>query len=322
MLILSKTSIKTTILLILFIFWGSFLQASSNVVQPCYGGSFDHLLIQEDTIKTPVAKVETSGDFVIPERLKEKIFEFQINSEITYLSFRHFVKPEAKKSFFDAWIKEQETRKLEKETDSLRKIYAHASDDQKEQIAAIILKNEQQSIAFNNEIPAMYENARNLENQFWQTATAEMHNERMLKISQFRDSLELQNRKKHEQSVSQAESSIDTLILQVQTTQPAEAKAETVPEIVYKIQIGAFKGKIPETSNKLIKKLSLIRKVENYVDEKGVKVYTTGNLRLYQEAQTLLNQVKQEGVKNPIIAAYHKGKRVPVEEAKKLNKEQ
>jgi hypothetical protein len=91
--------------------------------------------------------------------------------------------------------------------------------------------------------------------------------------------------------------------------------------IIYKIQIGAYKGKIPETSNKLIKKLSIIRKVENFVDEKGFKVYTTGNLRLYPEAETMLSQVKQEGVKNAVITAYQNGKKIPVTEARKLNNE-
>ena len=38
------------------------------------------------------------------------------------------------------------------------------------------------------------------------------------------------------------------------------------------------------------------------MDEKGVKIYTTGNLRLYPEAVTMLNQVKQEGIKNAVIS--------------------
>lgn len=65
----------------------------------------------------------------------------------------------------------------------------------------------------------------------------------------------------------------------------------------------------------------MLRKVENYIDEKGYSIYTTGNLKTYQEAVTLQNQVKQEGVKNPTVTAYFQGKKIPVEEAKKINKE-
>ena len=67
----------------------------------------------------------------------------------------------------------------------------------------------------------------------------------------------------------------------------------------------------------MIKKLSVIRKVENYTDEKGVKIFTTGNLKVYQEAVTLQNQVKQEGVKNPVIIAFEKGKKIELNTAKK-----
>ncbi len=327
MLILSKTSIKTTTLLVLFILSSSFSFASKALdnlpEEHLFSAAF--YLPLNDTIKREIAsetKVpEKSVDFIIPEILANKIIDFQVNSEISYLSFRHFVRSEAKKSFFNAWIKEIELKKLLAHTDSLRKIYSHAANEQKDQIASVILKSEQQTITLNEEIPALYENARNIEDRYWQTTTAEELTSFRAKLGNFKDSLDQIARKIHEQAQSNTETSTDTLMLQIEQTKATEAKADTNPEIIYKIQIGAFKGKIPEPSNKLIKKLSVIRKVENYVDDKGVKVFTTGNLRTHQEAVTLQNQIKQEGVKNPIVAAYHKGKRITVAEAKKINKE-
>lgn len=327
MLILSKTSIKTTVLLVLFILSASFSFAAKALHNSSEEHSFSTAIClpQNDTIKTevvPETKVqEKQAEFIIPEILLNKTIDFQVNSEISYLSFRHFVKPEAKKAFFNAWIKELELKKLSAHTDSLRKVYSHASDNMKEQIASVILKNEQQTILLNEEIPALYQNARETEDNYWKMATEEALTSFRSKLSNFKDSIDQIAQKKQEDARKNAETSTDTLTLQIEQKKAAEAKTEINPEIVYKIQIGAFKGKIPEPSNKLIKKLSVIRKVENYVDDKGVKVFTTGNLRTYQEAVTLQNQVKQEGVKSPVVAAYHKGKRITVAEAKKLNKE-
>lgn len=327
MLILSKTSIKTTTLLVLFILFSSFSFATKALdnLPDKHLFSAEFYLPLNDTTKTeitPETKVpEKPAVFSIPEILLHKTIEFQVNSDINYLSFRHFIKPEAKKAFFNAWIKELELKKLLTQTDSLRKVYSHASDNQKEQIASTILKNEQQTIQLNEEIPTLYQNAREIEDKYWQTAATEELNSFRKKLSQFKDSLDQAARKIQEQNEKNAENSIDTLLLLPDKVNTTEAKAETNPEIIYKIQIGAFKGKIPEPANKLIKKLSVIRKVENYVDDKGVKVFTTGNLRTYQEAVTLQSQVKQEGVKSPVVAAYHKGKRITVAEAKKINKE-
>ncbi len=68
-------------------------------------------------------------------------------------------------------------------------------------------------------------------------------------------------------------------------------------------------------------KISVIRKVENYTDEKGVVVYTTGNLISYEDAVIMQKQVQQEGIKDAIIAAYLNGKRITLEQAKEIEKE-
>lgn len=330
-----KTVIKTSFLLLLFILVNKELLANygnrSNQFQIEMVISSDKSLSDffftqvkaGDTISTKNNETQTikpEESFVIPGSLARKIFNFQVNSDITYRSFSHFSKSSAKKTFFQAWLKEKELANLALQTDSLRKIYSGSANEQKETIAAVILKNEQKAIDLNQEIPALYQNARAEEDLYWKSASVNEISKFQEKIKLFGDSINLANQKIQEQS--KGLNITDTLILATESAKATDVKPEaSVAEIVYKIQIGAYKGKIPDLANKLIKKLSSIRKVENYVDDKGVKVFTTGNLKTYAEALTLQSQVKQEGVKTPIIAAYLKGKRITVAEAKKLNNE-
>ncbi|MDO9040615.1 MAG: hypothetical protein Q7U65_04540, partial [Bacteroidota bacterium] len=155
------------------------------------------------------------------------------------------------------------------------------------------------------------------EDQYWQSATAVEMDAFQEKIQLYKDSiLQISEIKK-----AQGATVSDTIVFYQTAPQKIENKTEATGGVLYKIQIGAFKAKIPDSANKLIKKLSLIRNVENYVDDNGVKIFTTGNLRIYDEAVTMQNQVKQEGIKNAIIVAYHNGKRITVNEARKLNNE-
>jgi len=330
MLIFKKYSIKISILSGLFILGGLQLFA----VNPIFNGvertkylltaekhgnattestTFDLLALlnqQNDTGK--IAQI--TNDIVIPKDLLNSTFNFQINSAISYYHLKHFVYPESKRLFIHSWLKEKELQKLTNYTDSLRKSYSTASDEEREKISALILQLEEKSFALNGEIPTDFEKAREEENRYWQTASLDEVTNFQQKIRVYQDSL-AQSR----QILAEVP---DTIVMfEPHTIEKTEDKKVEVPSgIVYKIQIGAFKGKIPDANNKLIKKLSIIRKVENQVDEKGVKVYTTGNLRTYAEAEMLLSQVKQEGVKNATIVAYQNGKKTNIADARKLNK--
>jgi hypothetical protein len=89
--------------------------------------------------------------------------------------------------------------------------------------------------------------------------------------------------------------------------------------ITYKIQLGAYSRGIPNSQKAVFNKISILRKVENYTDENGVVVYTTGNLTSYDDAVLMQKQVRQEGIKDPIIAAYLNGKRITLEKAKEID---
>lgn len=304
MLIQFSTSIKTTLILLLFTIGGLNL----------YAGTSSTDLLQNDTVTTVIPAIPQADVSIVPENARKATINFQVNSEISYFSFSHFVKSESKKTFYTAWLKQKEVSKLSAQSDSLRKSYANSSDDQKEKISILILKAEQHLMSLNEEIPALYEKVRNDENQYWQSASAEERNKFQEKVKLYQD------------SIQQATAlSIKKVLPDTITYYKAEPKpvvnTEPATAVIYKIQVGAYKGKLPDTAAKSIKKLGVLRKVESFKDEKGITVYTTGSLKRYQDAVILQGQVKLEGIKNATITAYNNGKKITLDEARKLTNE-
>lgn len=336
MLILLKRNIKTSFLILLFLTMGTYLFAHNLSSVSGEKSAFARLnpgkdwlplnayepnrFNEGDSLTTPQKESENvtpsgnENDAMYTILAKTPI-NFRINSAINYRKLNHFMRDDAKDLFFKGWLKEVELQKLSRHTDSLRKAYSAASPEEREKISAGIIGAEQKSMALYEEIPGFFQKAREIEDRHWQSASVDEITQFQQKVIQYEDSMA-----KSSQQIMHTEVN-DTITMYTQTPVAEEKKAEVPTGIVYKIQIGSFKGKIPDASNKLIKKLSIIRKVENHVDEKGYKVYTTGNLRSHAEAVILLGQVKQEGVKNAVITAYQNGKKIPVTEAKTLNKE-
>lgn len=299
----------------------SFLFYSSEVLATTNLTGFDNqgTIISGDTVITLNSNI--NADIVIPKELAEKTIDFQVNSTIGYLNIRQFRKADSKKMFIQVWTKEKELDQLKLKTDSLRKIYSSASDDEKEGLAVKILQDEQHAIELNEEIPAFYEKISKLENDYWQSASADELSKFQESVNSYKDSLRQTTEAQNKKSVEEAELIPDTISI-YQPNVKIDPKTENTSSVSYKIQIGAYKGKVPDSAAKLIKKLSLIRKIEKNKDEKGLTVYTTGNLKAYQEAVTMQNQVKQEGVKNATIIAFQNGKKISIDEARKINKEQ
>ncbi|HCY43243.1 MAG TPA: hypothetical protein DHV48_18225 [Prolixibacteraceae bacterium] len=314
MLILLKQSIKTSFILLLFMFGGTNLNAGNLLFYKLQGNNLNTSALKYPTENDTIKANEIQNElFTIPKRLEKTQISFRINSDINYLSFDHFIRNDAKKMFFQAWLKEKELERLSVKTDSLRHAYTAAESEKKEEISSQILQSEKKLIQLNQEIPALYENARNEEDNYWRSASSTEISGFQEKIKEYADSLQQIATTKNEQKSAVNPEVKDTIVLYSPAPQVAETKAEDPLGIVYKIQIGAFKGKIPDTANKLITKLSMIRKIDKHIDSKGVTIYTTGNLKSYQEAVTLQNQIKQEGAKNPTITAYKDGKKVQVD---------
>lgn len=289
---------------------------SAGTINSFAGASIEPIFFGENL---PFLADTLQPALIIPEKVQNEVINFQVNSEISYFNLSHFVKAESKQLFYKARMKEKEVLRLSQQTDSLRNSYANSADDQKEKITGQILSAEKQTLALNDEIPALYEKAREIENQYWQMASGDEKNKYQEKIRLFQDSIQ-KSITRQAQQIASSQTFPDTITF-YHADQKVVASEVPATAVVYKIQIAAFKTKLPETTAKAIKKLEMLRKVENYKDEKGITVYTTGSLKTYQEAVTLQSQVKLEGIKNATIAAYNNGKRITPEEARKLNNE-
>lgn len=102
----------------------------------------------------------------------------------------------------------------------------------------------------------------------------------------------------------------------VQNTSSIPSVMPAGPGIVYKVQIGAFYEEVPlEMANKFIK---IARKgIQNYKDKNGLTIYTVGDVKSYDEANTLKAQVIAEAqLTDAFVVAYRDGEKIPVEDAK------
>jgi cell division protein FtsN len=111
---------------------------------------------------------------------------------------------------------------------------------------------------------------------------------------------------------------IDTLITKQNTPPLIEEKASN--KLVYKVQIGAYSKGLPDYIKRLYEKLSMLRTINHYSDDRGIVVYTIGSVNNFDDALKLQNQIRQEGVKDALVVAYYNGKRITLSEAKEMSK--
>jgi len=89
--------------------------------------------------------------------------------------------------------------------------------------------------------------------------------------------------------------------------------------IIFKVQIGAFKDEVPlEIANKFLKVAS--KGIKNYVDEKGLTIYTVGSFTSYEEASKMKSELLTAELTDAFIVAYNDGNKISVDEAKTLLK--
>ncbi len=280
---------------------------------------FEHQnsVITNETLLIVTAKetLAIEATFQVP---KDESINFKVNSKITYLYTSHF-KTEKGKEFF---IKSDSLQKIIDlsliNVNKLRGKYSSATTQmEKNSIGEKILSYENETYQLKNNAAKFLIQAKIVENEYWKNATSE-------EIEKFIEKLVLISEENKTDTSSTEKGTFDTAaitdpnILLVGTENISQANEQNSTDLIYKIQIGAFSRGIPSYIKKLFDKLSLIRKIENYTDEKGVVVYTTGNLTNYEDAEKMKNQVRQEGIKDAYIVPYLKGKRITLEQAKEL----
>ncbi|KOH44227.1 tetratricopeptide repeat protein [Sunxiuqinia dokdonensis] len=274
----------------------------------------------EEKPEEPAAMPEIQTDDVeIPEGLQDSIILFQVNSSIKYLKTDQFKHASALQAFVQAWQGEQELQEMVAETNRLRREYNDAFATEKESIADAILVLERETYAKNQEISENYTKARRGEADYWDQASAESIREFNEIIRQMEDSIREAKAAERLKKLEAQKPVVlpDSLIKKLLPEEPAAASTG----ITYKIQIGAYSKSPPDWVQRLFKKLSVIRRIDQYTDENGVTVYTVGELKSYQDALLMQSQVRTEGVSDAFVAAYKDGERITLKEARQITGE-
>ncbi len=237
--------------------------------------------------------------------------QFRINNTITYLYTSQFQTEEGKNLFEKAKKLELQQKENLKEAEELRAAYKNTqSAEERKEIATKIIGLENEFFPLEEEIKNTYLQSRIAENEYWENAGPVTLNNFLMKQENLVSGI-----KENKKSPRTTEE--EHLITIIEPVQKASAKASP-SELTYKIQIGAYSKGVPAYKQRLYNKLSVIRTIDSYTDEKGVVVYTTGNLTSYEDALKMQSQVKQEGIQDASVVPYFNGKRITLEQAKQL----
>ena len=250
--------------------------------------------------------------------------EFIVNSRITYYNTNHFQTEEGRILFNESQVKQQHLDSILNKTDELRAEYLSANNSDKIALGKKIVTLETESYPLKEEITRLLLQAQNKEIEYWDSISND-------EIERFAERIENENEKENQlpepaETVEKAVAPDTALInpeifLSEENHEILLEEPMQKEELVYRIQIGAYSKGLPSYVEKLYKKLSVIRKIDNYTDENGIVVYTTGRLTNLEDAKKLQEQVRQEGVEDAFIVPYFNGKRITLEEAKKIKGE-
>lgn len=110
------------------------------------------------------------------------------------------------------------------------------------------------------------------------------------------------------------------------STSPSNSTNSTVSqnntinnEVVFRVQVGAYKAPINPKTTPLIKELEIYG-VQYTTTSTGLLIYTIGNVKTKAEADELNVKVKEVGIKDAYVVAFKDGKRISIQEALNLNK--
>jgi hypothetical protein len=269
----------------------------------------DELVLQPALPATPPVFSLPPGDAVT----------FQINHSITYVHTSQFHTAEGKRLFDLGARLQKEQEKLILETDVLRQQYIQENhSEEKKKLAEKIVSLEMESYNLQENINAHYSASRKFENDYWENAGSSARSiffteqEKILEVLQ---AIAAENAPQEDDDTilfEEMEEEHDEILSEYA---PLVSGANSMEELVYKIQIGAYSKGIPAYRQKVFNKLAVIRTIENYTDDAGVVIYTTGNLKKYEDAIKMQNQVKQEGIQDAQIVPYVNGKRITLEQA-------
>ncbi len=261
--------------------------------------------------KPEIKEVKTPQPKTIP-------IDFQVNTDIGYTRIEHFKTQEAKDQYLDGMKLSNKLDSLLQLSDSLRIVYENAKSlNERDMVAGQIVNLEQETMELKSKSDTYFMDARQMEASYWNSASQS-------EIDSFQNVLEKLSQIENpnpETETMLADTSLDfNASIYFSDPQIEPESKETTDELIYRIQIGAYSRGLPAYMDRLYKKLSVIRKIENYTDDKGIVVYTTGRLTNFEDAVKMQNQVRLEGIKDAFVVPYLNGNRISIKEAKELTK--
>jgi tetratricopeptide (TPR) repeat protein len=256
----------------------------------------------------------------VPAALKDSLIHFQVNAVVSYNKIDQFKFDDSKEAFIKGWLIEQDIQKKMAQLSDLRKEYGSLIGPAQDSLVDRILKLEQETYRMNQQARNAYLEANLKEVGYWNKAgSLDIENFRR-EISRIQDSVRTAAEEKMRK---QAEEKILVILPDTAVVPDTVSAAKPTPAsgVVYKIQIGAYRNAPPDWVQGQFRKLAVIRRIDQHVDEKGVTVYTVGELKSYDDAVRMQKQIQMEGIKNAFVAAYINNKRISLEEAKKLTEQ-
>jgi hypothetical protein len=252
---------------------------------------------------------------VVPEK-KGMTIDFLITNEISYSDTSDFKTEGGLANFLEGHKKKEALERQQNILKELREDYAEERDyTEKQMIGEQILEIETDLYGYQREVNQLFLASKQSEMEYWQSAsTAEKESFLALQNNNNSQSSSVEEMVVSNDSTEQ----INPALFLVNDELPAAEEQTVNDELVYKIQLGAYSRGLPAYVKRLFDKLSYIRKIDNYTDENGVVVYTTGKLSNYDDALKMQEQVRREGVEDAFVVPYFKGKRITLEEAKDI----
>ena len=274
----------------------------------------DSILINSTIPDSIVPQPKIIEEPIETEVLSEPI-NFVVNAEITYPDTTFFKTKKGLKLYTEGTAKQEELEQTISNTDDLRKQYGSTTSyTERQTLGKQILDKETKIFQLRAAAEELLLKSQQEENSYWQDASYE-------EIEIFQKQAGEYLAAYNSQSIPEKPDSIILVappIAPVNRTTASETDDTTEDELIYKIQLGAYSRGLPAYVKRLFDKLSYIRKIENYTDENGIVVYTTGNLTNYDDAVKMQEQVRQEGVEDAYVVPYFNGKRITLSEAKEI----
>ncbi|MEI6276572.1 MAG: tetratricopeptide repeat protein [Prolixibacteraceae bacterium] len=271
-----------------------------------------------DTLLKPPPKIDEKI-FPIPEALQNAWFNFQVNEELAYHSIIDFKSEASKVLFTKAWMCTGKNDSLITLTDSLRKEHDRiARVDTRLGMVQQIVDCEQKSYQLMREREKFLDQSRVKETAYWEKAGKKAALEYNAAIQERENNLN-ESKKKAEKLAEELllpTVKKDTTLLEPEKTMiaPENPANNSLSEIlVYKVQVGSFKNGVMSPSFKVsYPKISKLRKIDKYTDEKKYVIYTIGNFSNFTDASKMKEQLIREGMKGSVVVTFDKntGKQV------------